>query len=398
MHKRLRNCLPHSYYLAKKELNQTIRRYKSRLGDKGFLSRQLEQSGFEGILIYETECASTQYRVNHAKDCFQSLGFSTSLLSLHQLDKCNNFGFLKTVQFLFLHRIPLTVSLKALLKACKSASIPVIFDLDDAIHDFEVYRYSAVFDLLSNLEKTIHFKMTQKIRDTMSRCDCFTVSTSVLSDYLSKTGKPVFTIPNRVSPEMLRIGETCASNQLASQPAIGYVSGTETHQRDFSMICGSLNNVFNRCPEARLFIAGHLSVPNECASKFSDRIVFVPFRPWPEFLRSYSGITVNLAPLESDNPFCMAKSGVKFLEAALSKVPTIATPIADFRRLINHDDNGFLADNSERWTELVKYCIDNPDLAKKTGIRAHHHVKETQMVSANLEIWKRCFSNLGVLT
>ncbi len=396
MRRLLRNRLPCSYYVVKQNLNRIIRRYKSVYLDKGELSQKLLQQSPDCILIYETECASKQYRVNHAMECFHALRLSTALLSLEDLDKISEFRFFKNLQFVLLHRIPLTVSVKKFVNACKLHSIPVIFDLDDAIHNFDIYKHSAVFDILTPLETKIHRKLAQHISQSLDLCDAITVSTSVLSDYVSALNKPVRVIPNRVSPEMVQTAANIVTPGNIQGPLIGYFSGTETHHRDFLLVINAVKDAFNCFPEARLIIAGLLKLPHDFKSEFFKRIICVPFKPWPDFLQNYYGITVNLAPLESDNPFCRAKSGVKYLESALSRVPTIATATSDYQRLISDGKNGFLALNQNSWTTAIKHCLNNPDAAKTAGKNAFEHVMNYEMITANLEIWQNCLSDLGI--
>jgi glycosyltransferase involved in cell wall biosynthesis len=66
---------------------------------------------------------------------------------------------------------------------------------------------------------------------------------------------------------------------------------------------------------------------------------FVPLDQLPNEIAQFD---VNLAPLEVGNPFCEAKSELKYFEAALAGVPTIASPTGPYRRAIRHGETGFL--------------------------------------------------------
>lgn len=60
------------------------------------------------------------------------------------------------------------------------------------------------------------------------------------------------------------------------------------------------------------------------------------------------GLILNIAPLEI-NRFCEAKSELKYFEAALVRVPTVASPTQPFKNAIQHGVNGFLAGDSADW-------------------------------------------------
>ena len=66
----------------------------------------------------------------------------------------------------------------------------------------------------------------------------------------------------------------------------------------------------------------------------------VPLDRLPEEMARFD---VNLVPLEVGNPFCEAKSDLKFFEAALAGACTIASPTGPFRRVIRDGENGVLA-------------------------------------------------------
>ena len=72
---------------------------------------------------------------------------------------------------------------------------------------------------------------------------------------------------------------------------------------------------------------------------------------------------INLAPLETSNPFCEAKSELKYFEAALVDVPTVgASPTAPFAATIRHGETGFLAADETEWYAALKRLVTEPGL------------------------------------
>jgi glycosyltransferase involved in cell wall biosynthesis len=90
-------------------------------------------------------------------------------------------------------------------------------------------------------------------------------------------------------------------------------------------------------------------------------------------LRPLSRMDINLAPLETANPFTDGKSELKIFEAALFKIPTIASPTATYRECITEGGNGLLASSHKEWFQKMEALIENEPLRKSIGRRAHRY-------------------------
>jgi hypothetical protein len=82
--------------------------------------------------------------------------------------------------------------------------------------------------------------------------------------------------------------------------------------------------------------------------------------PWRQLPAVLAGLDINLAPLRSDNPFCQSKSEIKFMEAAMVRVPTIASPTDAFQTAIRNGENGVLAETTADWQGTLEEWIENP--------------------------------------
>ncbi|MCD4653743.1 glycosyltransferase, partial [bacterium] len=174
------------------------------------------------------------------------------------------------------------------------------------------------------------------------------------------------------------------------------MSGTSTHQRDILTIIDSLSHTMDTFGNAVFVVAGPLELPQIFEEKYKNRIRRYPLIQWPAFLKYYSQLTVNLAPLEVNNHFCQAKSGIKFLEAALSATPTIASPTPDFQKLIHHEKTGYIAETPQDWTYWMKRCLSEPELFVQTGQNAYSHVLKHETVEKNICLWETFLEDLGI--
>jgi hypothetical protein len=83
---------------------------------------------------------------------------------------------------------------------------------------------------------------------------------------------------------------------------------------------------------------------------------------------------INLAPLELGNPYCECKSELKYFEAALCSVPTIASPTGPMKRAIEDGATGLLARDVSEWVQALRDLLDGPDRRLRMGQAAYRDV------------------------
>jgi hypothetical protein len=64
------------------------------------------------------------------------------------------------------------------------------------------------------------------------------------------------------------------------------------------------------------------------------------------------------------------------MEAAMVKVPTIASPTDAYAYAIRRGENGYLATTTQEWTEALIYLIEQPGLRREMGESAYSEVIE----------------------
>ncbi|MEK9173784.1 MAG: glycosyltransferase, partial [Patescibacteria group bacterium] len=104
--------------------------------------------------------------------------------------------------------------------------------------------------------------------------------------------------------------------------------------------------------------------------------------PRKEYFATVASMDINVAPLELGNPFCEAKSELKFFEAGLLGVPTVAVANETYKGAINDGVDGFVAASEEEWYEKLKMLIMDPEMRKRvrenalTGALAYYTTEQ----------------------
>jgi SAM-dependent methyltransferase len=163
--------------------------------------------------------------------------------------------------------------------------------------------------------------------------------------------------------QALQINKHEADEQIVR---IAYFSGTPTHNRDFKECARALERVLETYSYARLMLVGHLD-SGENFARFGERIELRPPVPWQELPRLIRRADVNLAPLELDNPFTECKSNLKYFEAAVLGVPTVASDMEPYRNSIVHGENGYLCRTEEEWFHCIARLIEDPNRREQMG-------------------------------
>ena len=128
-----------------------------------------------------------------------------------------------------------------------------------------------------------------------------------------------------------------------------------------------------------LVLAGPLDVESKL-NKFSSRIKQLPFVSREKHFENIARVDINIAPLEIGNPFCEAKSELKFFEAGIVGVPTVAAATQTFREAIADGIDGFVAGGEEEWFSKLEKLIVDENLRKTMGEKARQTALEKHSI------------------
>ena len=131
---------------------------------------------------------------------------------------------------------------------------------------------------------------------------------------------------------------------------IGYTPGTRTHQKDFANAAFAMVKLLEQRPDVQFRILGPLNMKEfPDLAKFLNNQVFQNEAVGRARVFQFNQqIDINIAPLELNNPFTAAKSELKYFEAAVFGVPTIASRVGPFRYCIRQGENGVHGRNGTR--------------------------------------------------
>ncbi len=306
-----------------------------------------------------------------------------------------------------LHRVPWSPLLADVVDLARGRGAPIVFETDDLIFAPEVFHRIAYLDTLPpDQAERFRADLAGQV-ETFAHCDCVLTTTEYLAEAAIARGKPAYVHRNACSAEMVAAAEgayTLRIQRLALQAqraaadtasmgdtaasatsegtadtggaaairggqapvVIGYFSGSGSHNRDFATVAPVLAELMERYPQLWLHVSGQLDVGGPLLRHW-DRIRRAPYVAWQGLPNLVAQIDVNLAPLEVDNPFCQAKSEIKFTEAALVGVPTVASPTQAYVYAVRDGEDGLLAEGAEQWRAALVRLIENPEREGAAG-------------------------------
>lgn len=261
---------------------------------------------------------------------------------------------------MILHRVPLDGFVERLIGDLHRRGGALLVDCDDLIFDPQAFRWIDSPDFADAVRAALYRETMLRHRRTLELSDGVLASTGYLAERVRALGKPCVVHRNAFSLEMGDLAQAAYRQRRLSgeRVVIGYASGTPTHQRDFALVRPALREILQHNPQAELWLAGALAGDAEWGAA-AARVRHTPLVPWRELPAVLAQFDINLAPLQTDNPFSQSKSAIKYMEAALVGVATIASPTDAFHSAIRHGQNGLLAADGDQWlTHLQSLVVD----------------------------------------
>jgi glycosyltransferase involved in cell wall biosynthesis len=323
------------------------------------------------LIISGVRGDTRRYRTLHLYEQFKLAGVDTVL---SHLTDPNLLELINSAAVAVLHRVAYDRYVEKLLADLHKQNALIILDADDFLYDPEIMRWIDSPDFNDPVRASLYRQEIFRHCATLEQCDAITVSTDSLAEMLAPFGKPIYVHRNAYSQEMLALSQQAAREK--SRPddriVIGYASGTRTHDRDFAMIRPVLETLMERCPQIALYLMGEIDSGQDWAV-LQPRVHTFPLVNWRALPDRLARLDINLAPLLPDSPFNQAKSEIKFMEAALVRVPTVASGTRSFAHAIESGRNGFLAGPPEEWLSALEYLVNNPLARQEIGQTAFRY-------------------------
>lgn len=311
-----------------------------------------------------------RYRVDHQIEQLESYGISCDKVDYDKLtlDKVKYFR-----GFVF-YRCPILPVIEEFIKVAKENNKTCFYDIDDLVFDLEHTKMIKFLDTMSKEERDLYNDGVIRMGKTLDLCEYGIASTTRLQTEMGKHLKEVYVNRNVASEEMVKYSEI-ALNEVkkdSDKIVIGYLSGSITHNDDFKLIMPTVIKLLKKYDNVYLQIVGLLDLPDEM-QEVKDKVLTSPFIDWKELPKLIRSIDINLAPLE-DTIFNEAKSENKWTEAALVKIPTVASNVGAFKDAIEDGKTGLLCNDEKDWEENLINLIENQEEREKIATNAYEEV------------------------
>ncbi len=335
------------------------------------------------FVIGEPATPGATYRCTRNAAACRASGYETEIVELFDVNPEN----LARADLLLLWRAPMSPHVETMIRLAHEAGTRVAFDIDDLMTRPELARIE-IIDGIRTIGTTEDDTRSyfSAMRRTMDGADFCIATTEELAAEMRRQHDVVHVLPNSFDEITHRRARYARRHRLEAgddgHVRLGYAGGTRTHQRDFALAAPALARVLRARPQARLVLFreadNHRSLLQmEEFPELADVSAQIEWRdmvPLADLPAELARFDISLCPLEAGNPFCEAKSELKYFEAALAGAATLASPTGPYRRAIRDGVTGLLAEGDVQWEEKLLALVDEPVLRARIARDAYHDV------------------------
>lgn len=334
----------------------------------------------------------THYRIEQKQEQFQR---SDTELRRHAAENVDGFmADLLGARAAIFYRVPATPAVMRAILTARRMGIPTYYEIDDLI--FLSQHYPASYETYQSHISPADYRGLQfgvpLFRFALRLCDRAIASTTALLDHMiplvrQKAGLVIRNGLDSRNSAMIALGKYSSPN-TGDRVRIFYGSGTLAHNADFSdLVTPALARLMSRYANVDLVLVGHVPQDPELR-EFERRILRYPIiTQIEEFWSVLSSCDINIAVLHADVA-TDCKSEIKWLEAAVLGIPTIASGTATYCDVIAPGTDGFIAATTEDWYEHLTQLVSDPALRKRVGRAARHKALEQYSLEHAASCWK----------
>lgn len=329
------------------------------------------------------DAATMRYRAHNYIEALALAGLEATFVSQDEVH--TQLSAILSCDLIVLVRRILDDTTTTLIGLARRRGVPIVYDIDDYIFDPWVMPY--VEALQDPLGRAKALRLMEELGACLDQCLYFTGSTAYLAEKAGALGKKSFVIHNSLNAAQLSLSQAAREerglHRIGRVTRIGYFSGTRTHQADLRIVYPALMQLLREESDIRLVLVGQLDVgafPG--LAPYKEQIDILPICHWHKLPEVIAGVDINVIPLEL-TPFNEGKSNLKYFEAGLVEVPSVASPTRILCESITHGHNGLLARTTEEWYSSLKELAARPEWRRQLGKNAFDHVMQNYTPAAS---------------
>ncbi|MEO1650122.1 MAG: hypothetical protein AAFR60_03965 [Pseudomonadota bacterium] len=327
-----------------------------------------------------------KYRMYQKLEVLEAAGIAAS--HSHWEDSSRGTNLLQTATVALFYRERQGDIFEHYLRECRRLGVPVLYDLDDPIFSREIYEANVNLNFLDPIERDSLLGSSPYYLMAMRAADGLIGSTPRICDEMAKlTGKPVSLWRNLVDAEARHAASLV--NAVPPQRTdmgrirIAYASGSRAHEADFRVVEAQLLRHLRDNTHVDLHVIGYLNLPS-AFKPYADRITSEPFTDYTGYLTAIAACDYGIIPLV-DDVFNDCKSAIRYLDAAMVRLPVIASAVGDFKHVCVHDQTALLASNALEWSNALDRMTSDAALRRRLSTAAGVDVFANQTTTGYLD-------------
>jgi SAM-dependent methyltransferase/TolA-binding protein len=334
------------------------------------------------IISGESHTPGHVYRVLRLAEVLNSCGETVSWLRLEDYDRHREE--IRHAKVVFIWRAPYSALTAGIMKAARAAGAKVVFDLDDLMLKPELATVDIIDGIRSQrFDASETARLFARVQKMMLMADLCTCTTNELAGHIREYQKVAFVLPNGFDEAAHMASRLAVRHRRVTHHEttirIGYASGSRTHQRDFGQLADGIARLLLERSDCLLVLfrdpislepvlhPGEFPALATCVQQIEWRDM-VPLDLLPQEIARFD---INLVPLEIGNPFCEAKSELKYFEAALVEVCSAASRTGPMERVIRDRVNGLLIGTVDAWYDGLRELAANQAMRHRMGHAAY---------------------------
>lgn len=266
-----------------------------------------------------------------------------------------------------------------LMQLCRTIGVSVEFDYDDLLLPEYARERGACRSGLRQPQEDFSESLKQSALTVYA--DTMTCSTASIAKELIKINPSITVRPNKLPINFFKTPQQVIARAKSykftdNKVKILYLSGSNTHKRDFSTITGPLTKLAQEHSDKfTISFMGSLSDYSNVFSMLGVKSQMISTASFEKMLEIISAHDLVLVPLEK-TAFNDCKSNIKYIECASQAVPVIASDVAEFSSVISEGSNGWLCTDELDWFNKLVDIVTDPDKIISCGINAYKQAKQ----------------------